>query len=65
MSDNITVKDVVRLFAGDGRTITQNQQCSEGGPNPNAPSRMEWGSAASRRTEAMQAIDFDLQTDES
>ena len=54
LSDNVTIKDVARLFAGDGITIPQISDAFEWGQTALA----EWsaGSKASRWTEAMQAM---------
>jgi len=54
MSDNITVEDVVRLFAGDGITIPQVSDVFEWGQM--ALAGWSAGSDASRWTEAMQAM---------
>jgi len=54
MSDNITVEDMVRLFAGDGITIPQTSDTFEWGQT--ALAGWSAGSDASRRTEAMQAM---------
>jgi len=52
--DNVTLKDVARLFTGDGITIPQISDMFEWGEMALA----EWstGSKASRQTEAMQAM---------
>jgi len=52
MSDNITVEDMVRLFAGDGITIPQLSDMFEWGQM--ALAGWSVGSDASRRMEAMQ-----------
>jgi len=54
MSDNITVEDVVRLFAGDGITIPQISDTFKWGQM--ALAGWSAGSDASRRMEAMQAM---------
>jgi len=54
MSDNITVEDMVRLFAGDGITIPQTSDALEWGQT--ALAGWSAGSDASRWTEAMQAM---------
>jgi len=54
MSDNITVEDVVRLFAGDGITIPQISDAFEWGQT--ALAGWSTGSDASRQMEAMQAM---------
>jgi len=54
MSDNITVEDMVRFFAGDGITIPQISDLFEWGQT--ALAGWSAGSDASRQTEAMQAM---------
>jgi len=54
MLDNITVEDMVRLFAGDGITIPQISDTFEWGQM--ALAGWSTGSDASRRMEAMQAM---------
>jgi len=54
MSDNITVEDMVRLFAGDGITIPQISDAFEWGQT--ALAGWSVGSDASRWMEAMQAM---------
>jgi len=54
MLDNITVEDVVRLFAGDGITIPQISNAFEWGQM--ALAGWSVGSDASRQMEAMQAM---------
>jgi len=54
MSDNITVEDVVRLFAGDGITIPQISDVFKWGQM--ALAGWSVGSDASRQMEAMQAM---------
>jgi len=54
MSDNITVEDMVRLFAGDGITIPQISDAFEWGQM--ALAGWSTGSDASRWMEAMQAM---------
>jgi len=54
MSDNITVEDMVRLFAGDGITIPQISNTFEWGKT--ALAGWSTGSDASRQMEAMQAM---------
>ena len=54
MLDNITVEDVVRLFAGDGITIPQISDTFKWGQM--ALAGWSAGSDASRRMEAMQAM---------
>jgi len=54
MSDNITVEDMVRLFAGGGITIPQISNVFEWGQTALAGWSM--GSDASRWMEAMQAM---------
>jgi len=54
MLDNITVEDMVRLFAGDGITIPQISNMFEWGQTALAGWSM--GSDASRWMEAMQAM---------
>jgi len=54
LSDNVTIEDVARLFAGNGITIPQISDMFEWGQTALA----EWsaGSDASRQMEAMQAM---------
>jgi len=54
MSDNTTVEDMVRLFAGDGITIPQISDAFEWGQM--ALAGWSTGSDASRWTEAMQSM---------
>jgi len=54
LSDNITIEDVARLFAGDGITIPQISDAFEWGQT--ALAGWSAGSEASKWTEAMQAM---------